>query len=362
MRPIQRRDFLQTAGLSAAVFAGGVLAHGQTAGAKRKVKIGQIGTGHAHASGKMDGLRRLSDEFEVVGVVEPDAPQRKAAEQEPAYRGLTWMTEEQLLNTPGLEAVAVETSVLDLVPTAARCVAAGLHIHLDKPAGLSLSAYHRLLDEATRRKRCVQMGFMFRHNPAFRLCFQAVREGWLGDVFEIQGRMSRGFEPTMRQRLSAYPGGTMFELGCHLIDAVVKVLGRPGAVSGFARCSRPELDHLADNQVAVLEYPKALATVRSSLLEVDAGRNREFVVCGDQGTVIIRPLEPPNVELVLTEAHGTMAKGRHVVSLPKMPGRYDEHLIEFARIVRGEKETEYPPEHDLAVHEAVLRAAGMPVD
>ncbi len=361
MHGIQRRGFLQTVGFSAAALAGGALVHGQS-GPKRKVKIGQIGTAHAHASGKMDGLRRLSDEFEVVGVVEPDAQQRKIAEGQAAYRGLPWMTEEQLLNVPGLEAVAVETAVMDLIPTAARCVAAGLHLHLDKPGGLSLSAYRKVLEEARRRQRCVQMGFMFRHNPGFRFCFQAVRDGWLGEIFEVQGRMSRGHELSMRERLNAYPGGTMFELGCHLIDALVNVLGRPASVAAFARRSRPQLDSLADNQVAVFEYPRALATVRSSLLEVDSGPNREFVVCGDQGTICIQPLEPPRVELALAKPQGKFGKGRHQIELPKMPGRYDEHLVELARIVRGEKETEYPPEHDLAAHEAVLRAAGLPVD
>jgi hypothetical protein len=43
-----------------------------------------------------------------------------------------------------------------------------------------------------------------------------------------------------------------------------------------------------------------------------------------------------------------------------MPGRYDEQLIELARIIRGEKESEYGPEHDLAVQEAVLKASGAP--
>lgn len=38
----------------------------------RKIRIGQIGIGHNHASEKMAALRRLSDLYEVVGVVEPD--------------------------------------------------------------------------------------------------------------------------------------------------------------------------------------------------------------------------------------------------------------------------------------------------
>ncbi len=35
------------------------------------------------------------------------------------------------------------------------------------------------------------MGYMFRHNPAFKFCFQAAQNGWLGDVFEIHGVISK---------------------------------------------------------------------------------------------------------------------------------------------------------------------------
>ena len=42
-----------------------------------------------------------------------------------------------------------------------------------------------------------------------------------------------------------------------------------------------------------------------------------------------------------------------------MPGRYDDQLVELARIIRGEAQSAYPPAHDLAVEEAVLRASGL---
>src|SRR6185295_9707864 len=129
---------------------------------KPRLRIGQIGTGHAHADGKIAMLRRSPD-FELIGVVEPDAQLRRAAEARAVYQGIRWMTEEELLNTTELRAVAVETEVKDLLAAGTRCVTAGLHVHLDKPAGESLPHFQRLLDEATRRKLTLQMGYMFRY-------------------------------------------------------------------------------------------------------------------------------------------------------------------------------------------------------
>ena len=372
MGDIRRREFIRLAApaaLGLAASAGLARASGpqparaeEKTGATRRVKIGQIGTGHAHAAGKMSTFRKLKNDYEVVGVVEPDAKRRQAMANHPAYRGLEWITEDELLGTKGLEAVAVETAVEDLVPTAARCVAAGMHLHLDKPAGESLGAFKALLDEATRRNLTVQMGYMFRNNPAFQFCFRVVREGWLGQVFELHGVMSKMVDAKTRLQLTEYPGGTMFELGCHLIDAMVAVLGKPERVTPYVRRTRPEQDDLADNMLAVFEYPKATATIRSAVVEVDGFRRRQFVVCGDRGTVDIRPLEPPRLLLALAEARDEFKRGYQEVELDRMPGRYDEQLVELAEIIRGEKESDYPPSHDLAVHEAILLASGLPLD
>ena len=150
----------------------------------------------------------------------------------------------------------------------------------------------------------------------------------------------------------------MFELGCHLIDAMVSVLGRPSGVTGYRRALAPEQDSLVDNQLAVFEYPTAMATIRVSMTDIGGGQRRQFVVCGTEGTVEIRPLEPPRVSLTLDRARGEFAKGPQEVLLPKSPGRYEDQLRQLARIVRGEVKPEYSPAHDLLVQELVLRASG----
>src|SRR5581483_1601423 len=130
---ITRRDFLRaTAGASAAAIGASAFSENIATSVKReKIRIGQIGTAHAHASGKMRSMRASAD-FEVAGVVEPDELRRAAAEKNSAYAGVKWMSEEELFSTPNLQAVAIETDVKNLVPTASRCIAAGKHVHLDK--------------------------------------------------------------------------------------------------------------------------------------------------------------------------------------------------------------------------------------
>src|SRR5437762_3546020 len=228
--PLSRRNVLAAA--SAAVAHAALPRVSISAeSAKPRIKIGQIGVGHAHAT-KL-GVYRDSPDYEVVGIVEPDKEFRERAAQQPAFRDLPWMTEEQLLNVSGLSAVLVETRVRDLLSTAERCIAAGKHIGLDKPAGESLVQYRRLLAAAEKQKLLVQMGYMYRYSPAVIILRQFLREGWLGDVFEVHTVMSKVVPDSDRISLAQYPGGIMFELGCHVIDLVIGVLGRPDKIHAF---------------------------------------------------------------------------------------------------------------------------------
>lgn len=368
MTTLSRREFLRGS-MAAGMAVGGLNGPcsellGAESGSETRtgrIRIGQIGTAHAHAGGKMDTMRK-SDEFEVVGIVEADPGRRADAVSGKTYAGLKWMSEEELLGTPGLQAVAVETEVKDLVPTAFRCIAAGKHVHLDKPAGESLREFKQLLDEATRRKLTVQMGYMLRYNPALQLCFKLLRDGVLGEVFSIDAVMSKVLAGAGRKALLPYRGGSMFELGCHVIDAVVWMMGRPSKVTAYTRSSSSGNDGFADNQLTVLEYPKAAVTVRSTLLEVEGNSRRQFVVCGTRGTFDIRPLEPPTARLTLDATHGEYRKGYQDLKFPRQTGRYDGDFADFAKIIRGEKASSFPAEHDLAVHETVLLASGLRID
>src|SRR5258708_6750991 len=99
---LPRRDFLRST-MAAGLALGALRARSPGADSDSRkparIRIGQIGTAHAHAAGKMETMRK-SDEFEVVGIVEADPHRRATEESSRAYTDLKWTTEEELLNTP----------------------------------------------------------------------------------------------------------------------------------------------------------------------------------------------------------------------------------------------------------------------
>jgi predicted dehydrogenase len=163
MALFDRRTVLKAAGTSALMGAlvRDLAATDSPSGpARRRIRIGQIGVGHAHAS-KL-AVYGASADYDVVGIVEPDSVLRARAQSQPVFGGLAWMTREQLLDVPGLEAVLIETRVRDLLNEAEVCLATGKHIHLDKPAGQSLPQLRRLLGTASAKGLLVQMGYTYR--------------------------------------------------------------------------------------------------------------------------------------------------------------------------------------------------------
>jgi predicted dehydrogenase len=350
------------AGVSLSVAAGALSAPGMARAQSQKtarIKIGQIGTGHAHAS-KL-AVYRASPDYEVVGVVEADPALRHRAESQAVYQGLPWLSQEDLLNRPDVQAVLVETPVRGLLDAAEAAIIAGKHVHLDKPAGESLPQYERILNLAAKQNLMVQMGYMFRYNPGVVLLREFLRQGWLGDLFEVHAVMSKVVGPADRIRLAEYPGGMLFELGCHVLDLVVGVLGAPDRVTGISRHSSPADDRLLDNMLAVLEYPKAIATVKSSAQEVDGGVRRQFVVCGTEGTLQIEPLDDPKIRLSLSKPRGMFQAGTQTVTLPKYT-RYVDDAADMARVIRGEKPSDFSYAHDLLVQRTLLTACGLPLD
>lgn len=353
-----RRNALKATAAAAIVFPA---LSGLSQSPRPKLKIVQIGTGHAHAGGKMN-VYRNSPDFEVVGYAEPNPALQAAAKKSPTYKDLPLLTVEQALNTPDLKAVAIETEVKDLLNYAEKAIEAGYPIHLDKPAGSDFQHYQRIVKKAAQKNLTIQMGYMYRYNPAIMLMKDFLKQGWLGDPFEVQTTMSKVLGAAERKKIGEYPGGIMFELACHVIDLVVSVLGAPDKVSAFPRRSLPDADDdLVDNMLAVFEYSRATATVRSAGLEVDGFARRHFAVAGTEGTCHIQPLDRPAMKVTFAKAQGKYVKGYQTLEFNPPYKRYVGDALDFAQIIRGEKQSDYPPEHDLAVQKAVLLASALPV-
>ena len=324
------------------------------------IKIGQIGIGHNHGEAKMKAVRKFPQLFEVVGYAEEKEDWIRKRGSLPGYEGLPRLSVEELMDR--CDAVMIETDVWDLTATAQRCIDAGKHVHMDKPASGTLAQYKHLLDTAKAKNRVVQLAYMYRYNPAVQKCIEMVQQGTLGEIYSINAEMSTFHKPAYKEWLTNFEGGILYILGSHLVDLVVYLMGKPQKVTSFMKETGLDNIHFPDNNLAVLEYEKALARIFVSSVEVNGFGRRQFMVSGSKGTVNICPLERP---ITFSYSDTTIADATYEDRKILLPfedntakGRYDEMMKDFYAYIKGTKENPFTYEHEYAVQQVLHGVIG----
>lgn len=325
-----------------------------------KIKLGQIGIGHNHGADKMLAARKYPDFFEVVGFAEPDEEWISQRGNLPAYCGLSRISVEEIIEK--CDAVLIESDVWNLTKYAKMCVDAGKHIHLDKPASGTLEQFKVVLDTAKSKSLVVQMGYMYRYNPAINMCIEDFKNGKLGEIYSINAEMSTFHSVEYKKWLTNFKGGIMYILGSHLVDLIVYMLGEPKKITSFLKHTGLDGVDFEDNNLAVLEYDKALARVFVSSVEVNGWGRRQFVVCGSKGTYNIMPIERKcTVTYSDTSfAHNGYADVKRVPDVPDVPNdiRYDTMMYDFYQYIIGAKQNPFTYEHDYIVQKVLYEICG----
>ena len=324
------------------------------------IKIGQIGIGHNHGEAKMKAVRKFPELFEVVGYAEEKEEWVEKRGNLAGSQGIPRLSVEEIIAKS--DAVMIETDVWNLTETAQKCIDAGKHIHMDKPASGTLAEYKHLLETAESKNLVVQLAYMYRYNPAVQKCIEMVQKGELGEIYSINAEMSTFHNPEYKNWLTNFKGGIMYILGSHLVDLIVYLMGKPDKVTSFMKHSKLDGIDFPDNNLAVLEYEKALARIFVSSVEVNGFGRRQFVVSGSKGTFNIYPMERPITASYsdLTIADKTYEDRKILLPFEDhtATGRYDEMMKDFYAYIKGTKKNPFTYAHDYAVQEVLAEIVG----
>lgn len=325
------------------------------------IRIAQYGTKHGHAAGKLTALRR-NPRVELAGVFEPDPKRRRELERaEGPYQGVRWFDRaSDMLDDPGIVAIAAEGRNDESLDQAEQIIAAGKHVWYDKPAGADWAQWQRVVALAEQRDLIVQMGYMFRYHAGFQRIAAWVRSGLLGQIYAIRAHMSTWLSEPEQRVIARHPGGICYDLAGHMLDQIIWLLGRPEQVTAFLRTDSSAVPGFKDNTLVVCSYAGALACVDIAAMET-APPARRFEVYGDRGSAIMEPFEPVGMlRLCLAEAEDGYGRGEQFIPLEEQPRQmlYELELEAFLATLLAERPPDRPRHHDLTVQETLLRATG----
>jgi len=328
-----------------------------------KIRMAQYGTKHGHARGKLQAML-INPDVEVAGVFEPDAQQREKLQANGGtFEGVHWYASaEEMLSDASIVAVASEGNNAESLDQTEQVVNAGKHVWYDKPAGENWDQWQRVINTVQEKSLHVQMGYMLRYHSAFKQVADWVHSGFLGNVFSVRAHMSTNISYEARTRINQHIGGIFFDLGGHVLDQVLWLLGRPEKVTAFLRNDGGSVEPFKDNTLTVYEFEKAMAFISISALE-PRPMARRFEVYGTEGSaIIVEPFEPGlKIRRCLERAKDGYTQGEQIVEIngESRQRTYELELAAFLATIAGEQAPDRPVSHELLVQETLLRATGV---
>ncbi len=144
----------------------------------RKNKIAQIGTSqNSHGQGVFDSIKQQSDIFNIVGYALPQGEREKFPLMMDVFDGYKEMTVDEILGDPEIEAVTIETEEIYLTKYAILAAQHGKHIHMEKPGGIDLNEFEKLISIVKKNNLVFHIGYMYRYNPFVIDLLEQVKNG-----------------------------------------------------------------------------------------------------------------------------------------------------------------------------------------
>lgn len=207
---------------------------------------------------------------------------------------------EELLADPGIRLVVIATPSYSHYDLAKQCLREQRNVVIDKPFTLKSEEAAELIRTARDRKLLLTAYQNRRWDGHFRTLRSVIKGGELGRLVSFESHFDR-FRPAPRRdvwRESGGPGGgTLFDLGPHLIDEALTLFGAPDTITASVRVER---EHAAvdDAWDILLEYEhpyRFTAALRATLTACAPGPR--YVVHGTKGSFTKWGLDPQEDQL-----------------------------------------------------------------
>lgn len=327
----------------------------------KKIKIAQIGTSrNSHGHQIWMSLVKQNELFDIVGYALPENEREKFPEMMKYFEEYPQITVEQILNDPKIEAVVVETEEIYLTKYALMVAQAGKHLHMEKPGGVDLPDFESLIDTLKSKRLTFSTGYMYRFNPKIQEALAKVKNGELGKIYSVEAHMDCKHDNEIRSWLDSFPGGMLFFLGCHLIDLIYQIQGEPEEVLPLSCSTHFDGIDTTDFGMVVFKYKNGISFAKTCDYERGGYLRRQLVICGEKGTIEIKPLEmeiPGGQCTVLNENFSDKWGIPWKTSTSETYNRYDGMMKNFAEMIRG-KENPYSYDYELSLYKLILKACG----
>ena len=239
-------------------------------------------------------------------------------------------------------------------PLAMGAMSAGLHVVVDKPLAVTVQEGELLAEAADSHGVVASVFHNRRWDGDFLTLRRLIADGALGEVVRLESRFDR-WRPevdTAKWREGGGPedaGGVLFDLGPHVIDQALELLGPAHSVYGEVRALRPGARVDDDFFVALAHESGARSHLWGTMLAAQLGPRLRAL--GTAAAYVKHGLDvqedalraggsprDPGFGEEPPEAWGLLGSDEDAKPVPTEPGRYVEFYERMERAIRAAEE------------------------
>ncbi len=200
---------------------------------KKTLKVGVIGVGtispvHLNAYQKHPAV-------EIIAVADvSDANLASVGEQYGVPVENRFKNYKKMLKLKNLQAVSICTPNWLHAPVAVDALNAGKHVLTEKPMAMNVAQAQKMVDAAKKHRRLIQVGHNHRFDKEPMFAKKLIASGKLGNIYyaRVKAIRRRGCPSWgVFGQLDKQGGGAMSDIGVHVIDLAMHLMGHPKPVS-----------------------------------------------------------------------------------------------------------------------------------
>ena len=274
---------------------------------KRELGIGLIGTGFmgkAHAFAYRAALAAFPDipvpRLEMIADVEQEIASKAAHQYGFARSSGDWR---ELVKDPRIDVVSITTPNTLHKEMALAAIAAGKHVHCEKPLSPTLAHSREMVEAAEMAGVITQVGFNYIKNPLLKMARDMVAAGELGEVTGFRGIHAEDYmhdpDGPYTWRIDPVGGpGVIADLGSHIIGMARFLLGPIAEVSAdvrtvvksrpVARGAKERKDVLVDDVARILvNFGRGCGgTIEANWIATGRKMQLGFELTGEKGSLV----------------------------------------------------------------------------
>jgi predicted dehydrogenase len=199
------------------------------------IRLGIIGAGNI-GNVHMETFGKLPESVELAGVTDVFAPLAEARAKQHNIAKV-YATSDELIADPAIDAVVIAVSNEWHAPIAVKALQAGKHVLLEKPMAINLEAAKTIVKAQREAGTVLMIPHQLRWESVAMQVKEQADKGALGRIYHAKaGWLRRKGIPgwgTWFTQMNKSGGGPLIDIGVHMLDLSLYLMGNPRPVSVF---------------------------------------------------------------------------------------------------------------------------------